>query len=192
MRRRLSLDFEERVSVAVFAVATCSVLLSVILPFVSLPQTVTYEGPAVSYGSANYTISGYYIPTVSRGALINITLCCFQAGDVYLSLFPSKESEIAPSSTSILTMDPTTNVSSFASVRTPATQPYGIYVISYNGTAYALTISSTWSPFFVIRGYTEWLFLFMLASGVAAYYYRETATRRKDEKRVWAELTTRP
>jgi len=185
------MDVEQRASLALFVVAVCSVGLSVLLPFVSLPQRVTYLGPEVPYDSVNYTINGYYIPTVAQGTSINITLCCYQPHDVFLSLFPSRESEIAPTAPSILTMNPTSNGSSSGSVAAPATQPYGIFIIAYNHTAYTLTLSSAWSPFYVVRDYTEWLLLFALASGVLAYYYWQTADRRRNERAVWAELAER-
>jgi len=182
------LDVEQKVSLAVFVAAVCSVGLSFLLPFVSLPQKVTYPGPEVPYDGVNYTINGYYIPTVAQGTPINLTLCCYQPHDVFLSLFPSRESEIAPTAPSILTMNPVTNDSTSGSVLAPGTQPYGIFIIAYNHTAYKLTLSSVWSPFYVVRDYTEWLLLFALASGVLAYYYWETAERRRNERKVWAEL----
>jgi len=185
------MDVEQKASLAVFVVAVCSVGLSVLLPFVGLPQKVTYSGPEVPYDSVNYTINGYYIPTVAQGTPINITLCCYQPHDIFLSLFPSRESEIAPTAPSILTMNPVVNGSSSGSVLAPATQPYGIFIIAYNQTAYKLTLSSAWSPFYIVRDYTEWLLLFALASGTLAYYYWQTAERRRNERKVWAELAER-
>lgn len=185
------MDVEQKVSLSVAAVAAASVAVSLLLPFISLPQTVTYQGPEVPYDGVNYTINGYFIPTVAQGELINVTFCCYLPHDVLLSLFPSRNSEISPSAPAILNLDPTTNATSFASVPAPSTQPYGIYVIAYNHTSYGLTISSTWSPFYVVRFYTVWLFLFMSGSGAAAYYYWQTAARRRDERRVRAELAER-
>lgn len=185
------MDVEQKVSLAIFVAAVCLMGISLALPFVRLPQRVTYLGPEVPYDDVNYTINGYYIPTVSQGTPINITICCYQPRDVFLSLFPSQESEIAPSGPSILTMNPTSNGSLSGSVYAPATQPYGIFIVAYNHTAYTLTLSSAWSPFYVVRDYTEWLILFALASGVLAYYYWQTADRRRNERRVWAELAER-
>jgi hypothetical protein len=151
------------------------------------PQEVTYLGPAVPYFGGNTTVSGYYIPTVDQGSTVKIAVSNFVPGDVEISVFPTKEGSIAPTSGPIFIQSLPANIT--ISIPIKATQPYGIYVISYNGTTYVLRVFAVFSPYFWFGSYAFAGVVGALSSGILLYYYIFNSKRWQLEQQAIKEAT---
>lgn len=152
------------------------------LPLVKSPQVAAYQGPAVSYFGGDTAVSGYYIPPVDQGSLVKISVSNFLPGHVELSVFPVKENTISPSGGSIFFQTLPSNIT--VSFTSKETQPYGIYVISYNGTSFILRVTGVYSSFFWLSSYTFAGVAGSLASGVLLYYYVFNSRRWKMERQA--------
>lgn len=139
------------------------------LPLSKTQQEVTYQGPEVSYFGGNSTVSGYYVPTVDQGSTVKIALSNFIPGDVEISVFPTKEGTIAPSGGPIFLQTLHSNFT--VSFKAQATQPYGVYVISYNRTTYLMRVFAVFSPYFWLGSYAFAGVVGSLSSGILLYYY---------------------
>ncbi|HEV2227198.1 MAG TPA: hypothetical protein VGR56_10395 [Nitrososphaerales archaeon] len=157
------------------------------LPLVKSPQEVTYLGPAVPYFGGNTTVSGYYIPTVDQGSTVKIAVSNFVPGDVEISVFPTKEDAIAPTSGPEFIQSLSANITISIPVR--MTHAYGIYVISYNGTTYVLRVFATFSPYFWLGSYAFAGVIGALSSGILLYYYTFNSRRWKLEQQAIKEAT---
>ncbi|HEV2137327.1 MAG TPA: hypothetical protein VGR53_00625 [Nitrososphaerales archaeon] len=157
------------------------------LPLVKSPQEVTYLGPAVPYFGGNTTVSGYYIPTVDQGSTVKIAVSNFIPDDVEISVFPTKEGSIAPTSGPEFIQSLATNITISIPVR--ATHAYGIYVISYNGTTYVLRVFAVFSPYFWLGSYAFAGVVGALSSGILLYYYTFNSRRWKLEQQAIQEAT---
>lgn len=185
------MDRQEKASLAALAVAALVVAVTIVLPLVSFPQTERQQGPEVPYGNSSYSISGYYIPTVPQGTSITVEISGYAPGTVILSLFPTSQNTIAPSGPPVASFQRPTGPNASATFLSPSTQPYGIYVVSYNGTSYAITISAIWSPFYVVRLYTYPAAFALIVFAIIAYYFHETAGRRRSEREAMKYITGR-
>jgi len=98
-----------------------------------------------------------------------------------MTLFPASPGNIAPAGPLLLQVVPTgSNFST--TVESSGTQPYGLYVVSYNMTSYDLRIQSVWSPYYVVDTYTVPAVFLVLATGAAAYYYTYAERRWRIEQ----------
>lgn len=178
------MDRREKVSLSALAVSGLVVAATLVLPALSFPQTERLEGPETPYGGSSYVISAYYIPTVPAGSLVVVQLSGYEPGTVILSLFPTTENDIAPAGSPIVTFQSPTENNASDSFVSPSSQPYGVYVVSYNGTGYQLQISADWSPYYVVRIYTYPAVFAVIVCALSLYYFHQTAGRRKSEKEV--------
>ncbi len=157
-------------------VALVFLVATLIMPAIKTPQELLATGPVRPYGNFNYTISGYYIPPVNEGDVVRVSIANFTPSSVEISVFPTQESTIAPAGPPIFEGSPVgrnyTNV--FLSTQT---QPYGIFVTSYNRTAYLLSVESSWSPFYNLREYFAPAIFLVFGAAVALYYYILTARK---------------
>jgi hypothetical protein len=182
------LDRSEKAALAILLLSSAALGATLVLPQVSFPQAVSYEGPAVPYGNSTYSISGYYIPTVNQGAFVRVDLSGYSPSSVILSLFPTAQSTLSPTGPPLLTFSLSPEPDQNATILSPSTQAYGIYVVSYNDTSFRLGVSSVWSPFYDYRIYSAPAVFFLIASGIAFYYFRLTAARRRWEEEAMEEL----
>lgn len=182
------MNTRERVSTWAFLAALVIMSVLLLLPQLRFVQKQSFEGPEVPYGNSDYTISGYYLPTIDFGTPISVTLSGYKPGTVILSLFPTGDFRIAPDGPPIISINRPLTAEASASVQAPTTHPYGIFVVSYNGTDYLLTVSSVWSPFYGLVIYDAPAVFVLIATGIAAYYFRQTAAVRRAEEKVWREL----
>ncbi len=157
------------------------------LPLLKSQQEVTYNGPVVSYFGGDTAVSGYYIPTVDQGSSVKIALSNFVPGDVEISVFPTKEGTIAPSGGPIFLQTLHSNFT--VSFKAQATQPYGIYVISYNRTTYLMRVFAVFSPYFWLGSYAFAGVVGALSSGILLYYYTFMSRRWKLEQQAIKEAS---
>jgi hypothetical protein len=158
---------------------------TLVLPLVKAPQAAIYQGPAVSYFGGDTAVSGYYIPPVDQGSLVKVAVSNFLPGQVELSVFPTKENTISPTGGSIFFQTLPSNIT--VSFTSKETQPYGIYVISYNGTTFILRVTGVFSSYFWLASYTFAGVAGTLASGILLYYYTFTSRRWKMEQQAIRE-----
>ena len=192
------MDGREKVSLVALGVSLLVVSVTIVLPLITLPQTERLEGPEMPYGNSTYAISAYYIPTVPQGSDVRVELSGYAPGSAILTLFPTTQNDVAPAGSPIVRFESPAAKNVSDSFVSPASQPYGIYVVSYNGTGYQLVISSDWSPYYVVRIYVYPAAFVLIACAILAFYFRQTAPRRRWERealgsipRQWKLLRTR-
>ena len=162
-------------------VSVALLISTFVLPLVKSPQAANFVGPTNPYASSNTMLSGFFIPPVNRGDPIKITVSNFSLRSILMTLFPASPGNIAPAGPLLLQVVPTgSNFST--TVESSGTQPYGLYVVSYNMTSYDLRIQSVWSPFYVVETYTVPAVFLVLATGAAAYYYAYAERRWRIEQ----------
>ena len=176
------MDGREKISLAALGASLLLTSATIVLPLIALPQTERLKGPEMPYGSSNYAISAYYIPTVPQGSTVRVELSGYVPGAVILTLFPTAQNDVAPAGSPIVRFESPTAVNVSDSFVSPASQPYGIYVVSYNGTGYLLVVSSDWSPYYVVRIYVYPAAFALIVCAILAYYFRQTAPRRRWER----------
>lgn len=169
-------------SAALFVMSIVFFASIIALPQVKTPQHAVYRGPAVPYGTGDTALSGYYIPTVDAGSKVTISIDEFVPGDVDITVFPTQPGAIAPTSGPVYIKTPLFNLS--ATFKENVTQPYGIYVISRNGTKFTLGVEATYSPFYWLPAYSSIGVILVLATGVLLYYYTFTSKRWKLEQQA--------
>lgn len=173
----------KKASLIVFYVSLAFLLLTFVLPYVKLPQTASFSGPTSPYIGSNTTLSGFFIPPVNRGDPITITISNYSKDSISITVFPTAAGNIAPTGLLLLEGIPiSTNFT--AVVESTRTQPYGIYVVSYNHTTFVLKVSGSWSPFYVLTTYVLLGILFVIASAAALYYYTQADKRWTTENRA--------
>ena len=182
------MDVQEKASLAALLASALVLVVTLVLPLLSSPQVERVEGPLVPYGNSTYSISGYYIPTVASGVYVRVDLSGYKPGSVALSLFPTAENSLSPSGSPLVSIQRPTEQNVSEAFVSPATQPYGIYVVSYDKTPYLLQISSSWSSYYVLRLYTYPAVFAVIVCALVAYYFRETAARRRSEREVLKSL----
>jgi hypothetical protein len=155
---------------------------TLVLPLVKSPQETVYQGPAVSYFGGDTAVSGYYIPPVAQGSMVKIAVSNFLPGHVELSVFPTKENSISPTGGSIFFQTLPSNIT--VSFTSKESQPYGIYVISYNGTTFLIRVTGVFSSYFWLASYAFFGVVGSLASGVLLYYYTFNSRRWKIEQQA--------
>ncbi|MDG7006944.1 MAG: hypothetical protein JRN06_01720 [Nitrososphaerota archaeon] len=182
------MDGREKASLVALVVSALVVAATIVLPALSFPQTESLAGPQAPYDGSSYTISAYYIPTVPAGVPVEVQLSGYAPGTVILSLFPTTQNDIAPAGSPIITFQSPTKNNVSGSFTSPTTQPYGIYVVSYNNTGYRLRVNSEWSPYYVVRIYTYPAVFAVIVCTIFLYYFRQTAARRKAEREVMESI----
>ncbi len=161
------------------------------LPLVRSPQDVTYHGPSVPYLNGTSTISGYYIPTVDKGSQVNITFTNFTPRNLQISVFATQPGDIAPVP-GVLPVFFQTLVNNFTlSFKAQDTQPYGVYVASYNSTTFDMRVRAEYSSYFWLATYSSLGVIVTLGSGILYYYYTFTAKRWKNEQQAIRDATER-
>ncbi len=159
------------------------------LPLVRSPQDVTYHGPSVPYLNGSSTISGYYIPTVDKGSQVNVTFTNFIPRALQVSVFATQPGDIAPIP-GVLPVFFQTLVNNFTlSFRALGTQPYGVYVVSYNSTTFDMRVRANYSSYFWLSTYSSLGVIVTLGSGILYYYYTFTAKRWKNEQQAIRDAT---
>lgn len=177
-----------RLSEAITVLGVVLLAVTLVLPLVKVPQTLTItfttEGPSAPYQSINYAISGYRIPPVDQGTMINISLADISPDPVLVLLIPGNGVTTGPYVYSAFTV----LSSFFASVRSPVSQPYTLVISSFNETTYSLQVKSVWSPYYDAGNYTvEALFVILVGVG-GFFYFRETRIREELEASVAAQF----
>ena len=169
--------------------ASIAILISTfVLPLVKSPQAANYVGPTNPYAGSTTMLSGFFIPSVNRGDPIKITVSNFSQRSILITLFPASPGNIAPAGPLLLQVVPTgTNFST--TVESTGTQPYGLYVVSYNMTSFDLRIHSIWSPYDLVDTYTVPAVFLVLATAMAAYYYTYAEKRWKIEQNAVQDST---
>ena len=149
------------------------------LPLAKSQQELTYLGPAVPYVS-DTSLSGYYVPPVAAGSQVEVSLTGFTPESLYISVFPTRESSIAPSDTPVYYGSPLTN----SSIRffSAASIPYGIYIVSHNRTTYTIRIEGVFSQFYWLGTYLSIGVFLTVGTGALFYYYTFAARKWKWEQ----------
>ena len=171
-----------------FALSTVFLASVLVLPLVKTPQHSVYRGPATPYVGGDTSISGYYIPTVDSGTTITVSVDDFRAGALDISIFPSQVGGVSPSGPPVYFKTPLINTTEF--FRADQTQPYGIYVISRNYTAFTIIIEATYSPYYWLTGYDTIGVSAAFAAGILLYYYSFTSKRWRLEQEAIREATS--
>jgi hypothetical protein len=168
-------------STGAFCVSVALLISTFVLPLVRSPQAANYVGPSNPYANSSTMLSGFFIPPVNRGDQIKITVSNFSQRSILITLFPASPGNIAPAGPLLLQEAPTgTNFST--TVESTGTQPYGLYVVSYNMTSFNLRIESIWSPYHIVDTYTVPAVFLVLATAVAVYYYTYAEKRWRIEQ----------
>ena len=160
---------------------------TLVLPSVRSPQQATYNGPAVPYYNASYTISGYYIPSVSKGTEVNISFTNFIPRDLQISVFPTRPGDISPVPGNIPIFDKTLVTNFTLTFNAQETQPYGVYVISYDNTTFVMRVSAVYSPYDWMSSYSVAGVLATFATSILFYYYIYNARRWQRDQRAIRE-----
>ena len=182
------MDRREALSTAALGAPLVFALATVALPQVTYPQVAVHDGPELPYGNSTYAISAYYIPTVPEGVPISVQISGYLPGTVVLSFFPSAQSVVNPTGSPDIQFDRPLGSTSNDTIVSPASQAYGIYVVSYNGTGFRLAVSSVWSPFYVVRIYTFPAMFAVIVTALMVYYFHEVGDRRRAEREVMKSL----
>jgi hypothetical protein len=167
----------------VTVVSVAFLFLTIILPYLKFPQSATFSGPTTPYILSNTTLSGYFIPPVDKGNPIKITISNYSKGSVSLTVFPTAPGNIGPAGPVILEGTPI-GTTFTASIDSPGTQPYGVYVVSQNRTNFTLRVDASWSPFFVLNQYIVPGVFLVIATTAAYYYYLQAERRWTTEQKV--------
>ncbi|HZW84366.1 MAG TPA: hypothetical protein VFE91_00485, partial [Nitrososphaerales archaeon] len=163
---------------------------TIVLPSWKFQQTTSYSGPIVPYIGGNTSLSGYYIPPVAAHSKVSISFYNFIPGSIDISIFPTQLGNIAPAGEPVYYGTLLTNAT--YTFNSADSVPYGLYVISYNHTAYTLKIAATSSPYFWLTTYTSVGVMATFASGVLLYYYSFTSRRWKAEEEAIREARRAP
>jgi hypothetical protein len=175
---------------AAFLLASVVFLVGTLtLPQVRSPQQVTYHGPSVSYFNSTTALSGYYIPTVEKGSQVNIKFSNFVPNEVEISVFPTQPGNIAPVQGAVPVFGQTLVTNFTLSFKALATQPYGVFVVSYDNTSYVMRVQAVYSPYYWLANYEVIGVIATLCSMVLLYYYNFTATRWTKEQREIRDAT---
>ncbi len=175
---------------AALALSLAFLFLTLVLPEVRSPQTATYSGPTTSYHNSTTVLSGYFLPPINKGDLIQVSVSNFSRHSVVISLFPASPGNFAPVGPLLLQEIP--DGTNFAStLESTGTQSYGLFVVSYNRTTFSLRIQSNWSPFYVLHTYVVPAVFLVIATGAAAYYYIYAEKRWRSEQRAVRAATAR-
>ena len=135
------MDGREKASLAALAVSALVVAATLVLPALSSPQTERLLGPQAPYAGASYQISAYYIPTIPAGSPVEVQLSGYRPRSVDLSLFPTAQNDFAPTGSPIITFQSPAQSNVSGSFVSLVSQPYGIFVVSYNNTGYLLVVN---------------------------------------------------
>ena len=173
-----------RVSAAVAAAGVLLLAATQLLPLVRIQQSLSGTGPISPYGSNDYGISGYPIPSVAPGARINISVWDISPGPVFVGLFPG--SGVATGPPVYSTQSPGTPID--VSVPSPIDQGYLVLVTTLNRTTYRLRVTSIWSPFSWLPTYTVESVPLLLAGAGGYFYFKERMRREKIEEEVMARF----
>lgn len=159
-----------------------------ILTNVRLPQTMTIDGPAYSYGGYNTTLSAYITPPMSAGSLVTLTVASAPANTLDISMFPTQEGTIQRDGP--IAIETNLVGSGFTSQFTsPALLPYAIWVVSYDQANFTIKVQGTWTPYYILNIYTVPAAFATFASLLSLYYFAFRASREKLEEQVIAEAT---
>lgn len=176
------MDWRERGAAGVLVASVLVVLATVILPMIPAPQVDRLQGPIIPYGNSTYVISSFYIPTVQEGTPMTVRISGYEPGTIILSFFPTAENVVSATGPPLISFQRPVGDNVSETIDSPATQPYGIDVVSYNGTGYLLEVASSWSPYYVLRIYTYPAAFVVIVALISLYYFRQVAPRRKWEK----------
>jgi hypothetical protein len=169
-----------------FVISIAFLVATFALPLVKSPQVASYTGPTNPYAGSSTMLSGFFIPPVNRGDIIQIILTNFSQRSILVTLFPASPGNLAPAGP-ILLQEVPSGANFTATAESTGTQPYGIYVVSYNMTTFVLKIESNWSPYYVLGTYTLPAVFLVLATGAAAYYYYYAEQRWRMEEKALKE-----
>lgn len=169
------------------AISVVFLVGTITIPEVRWPQTAVYQGPAVPYFGSNTALSGYYIPTVEKGTQVNVTFSNFVPKKVEISVFPTRPGDIAPVPGTIPVYANTLLSNSTISFRALETQPYGVYVISYDNTTFLMKVRAVYSPFYWLASYSVAGAICAFASAILLYYYTFNSRRWTKEQKALRE-----
>lgn len=181
----------KHLSLALLIISVGFLVSTFVLPEVRSPQDTSYRGPSVPYLNGTTALSGYYIPTVEKGSQVNITFTDFVPRMLEISVFPTQPGNIAPVP-GVLPVFAKTLVNNFTlTFKALDTQPYGVFVISYNKTTFVMRVRAIYSSYYWLSTYSAVGVIATLASGILLYYYTFTARRWMDEQQAVREATAR-
>lgn len=180
--------FLMNVSIAIFLFGGLFTVGVFVLPSVKTPQTFTTYGPNTAYGNSTYTISGYFLPPIDSGVQISLTISDFTPNSISMSLFPSDPNSVAPTGPPLVYNSNVPGPIFHIVVVSSADQPYGIYVSSLNRTRFTLSITSTWTLFYPLRGYLPVGFFLLLLGAVGAAHFNQARRKEEEYDRVMGEI----
>jgi hypothetical protein len=176
---------------AILVAGVAFVVGTYILPSVPSPQTMVSHGPIVPYGNSSYTISGYFFPPIAKGEQVTLNISGYKPGTITISFFPSAEGSVSPTGSPLLFQPNLAGTSLNVVLTSTGTQAYGMYVTSENRSTFTLTVSSTWSPFYFLRGYVSEGIFMVLLGGLGVVYFRGAKRREEEYKKVLEEVRSR-
>jgi hypothetical protein len=184
----LARKYRSRASTGIFVIAVVFTLLCVVLPEIRTEQIIVRIGPSSPYGETDYTFSGYVIPPVPAGSQIAVAIQGYLPYSLTFSLFPAAGGDLNPTGPALMVLSNFTGAPSRVSVKAPVSGPYAIFISSTNRIGFAIGIKGTWSLFYVLRGYVFAGFFVSVASGLAAYYYRQAERKKEIEEKAIREM----
>lgn len=126
--------------------------MSTVLPLVKLPQTFVKKGPDVKLNETiTYWIDTYVLPPINAGTPFSVDLEGAQPGGLTIAILPSRDGEVIPGSSPLLTdvLDRSQQRLSI-STTAPMSSEYTIFIVSMRNN-FTLRIKSNWSPFYNLR-----------------------------------------
>jgi hypothetical protein len=184
-RERLRATRGRELSDVIFVASLVFLALTLVLPTVKLPESENYLVSGSHVNGTTYQIEFYDVPPVDAGTQVNVAFSGFAPQSVQFALSPLQGDTLLRA-LAYGTVGAGENYS--FSVVPNITASLRLLAVSFNGTGYNVQISSIWSPFYDLRVYTAPAVFLILASGLAAYYFRQRVPRQKEEERVMAEL----
>jgi hypothetical protein len=158
-------------------VGAALVLGTVILPELSVPQQLTLSGQQRPTNETTYQLNGILIPPISKGQEIIIKATGYNPSSVLITLYTQDNNRFGFPILSVLPQ--TVNYTEVGN--SPETQAYVLVITSFNGTGYQVTLTSVWSPFYILRSYLAESILVLSIGLAGTYYFRGIAKREEME-----------
>lgn len=155
------------------------IFMSVILPLVKLPQTFVMRGPKVELNEdTTYWIETCILPPIDAGTPFSVDLEGAHPGGLTIAILPSRDGEVIPGSSPLLTsvLDPNQQGLS-TSTTAPMSSEYTIFIVSIRNN-FTLMINSNWSPFYNLRIYL-YFGIGALPAGLLVIYYERILEGQK-------------
>jgi len=147
------------------------IFMSTVLTLVKLPQTFVKKGPDVKLNeNITYWIDTWILPPIDAGTPFSLELEGAQPGGLTIAILPSRDGEVIPGSSPLLTdlLDRTQKRLSI-STTAPISSEYTVFIVSIRNN-FTLRINSNWSPFYNLR-VNLYFGVGVLLTGLLVIYY---------------------